>query len=160
MERTIVGFVQDDAGDWVALLDCLHRQHVRHQPPFRPAPWVVDDEQRAQRVGTRLNCPLCDRAELPDGLDVVRTTDTWDEQTLPAGLRRGHRVAAGRWGRLHVVVGRLRFVAQTSPVIDRVMGPGTDQAIPPDVLHEVEPVGSVRCFVEFLAAPASPAFPA
>ena len=34
---------------------------------------------------------------------------------MPAGLRRGHRVALGTWGRLRVVEGELRFVAQTQP---------------------------------------------
>ncbi len=36
VERRITGFAQDDVGDWVALLDCHHRQHVRHHPPLWP----------------------------------------------------------------------------------------------------------------------------
>ena len=150
VERSIVGFVQDEVGDWVAQLDCLHRQHVRHNPPFRSAPWVLNDEERAQRVGATLDCPLCDRAELPADLEVVRTTDTWDEQTMPAGLRREHRVARGTWGRLRVVSGRVHFVVQTDPVIDVVVAAGESQAIPPDVAHEVQPRGPARFFVEFL----------
>ena len=47
MRRRIVGFVADEVGDWVALLDCHHRQHVRHRPPFRVAPWVEDEAGRA-----------------------------------------------------------------------------------------------------------------
>lgn len=31
--RRIVGFDRDEEGDWVALLECGHRQHVRHRPP-------------------------------------------------------------------------------------------------------------------------------
>ena len=102
MERTITAFEQDDDGDWVALLECFHRQHVRHAPPFRSAPWVLDSQRRSQRVGTSLDCPLCDRAELPEGLEVVRTTEIWDERTLPGGLRRAHRIPSGSWGRLRV----------------------------------------------------------
>jgi tellurite methyltransferase len=150
VERRIVGFMQDDTGDWVAQLECFHRQHVRHNPPFRPAPWVLDDLARSQRIGTLLDCPLCDRAELPDDLVVVRTTDRWNERTMPAGLRRGHRVASGMWGRLRVVEGELRFVAQTQPVIDVIIVADAPQAIPPVVVHEVEPKGPVRFFVEFL----------
>lgn len=150
VNRRIVGFVKDDAGDWVAKLDCLHRQHVRHNPPFWSAPWVVDDVERTNRVGTALDCPLCDRAELPDDLEVVRTTETWDEGTMPAGLRRAHRVAAGRWARLRVEEGELRFRAQTEPVIDVVVDAHAPQAIPPEVEHEVEASGPVRFFVEFL----------
>ena len=63
MERTISGFHKDDAGDWVAELSCGHGQHIRHKPPFQLAPWVLDDAQRAGRVGSVLNCPLCDRGE-------------------------------------------------------------------------------------------------
>jgi len=65
VERAITGWVADEAGDWVALLACHHRQHVRHQPPFRDRPWVLDAGEREARVGSMLDCPLCDRAELP-----------------------------------------------------------------------------------------------
>jgi tellurite resistance-related uncharacterized protein len=153
MKRVIVGFSRDDVGDWIAQLDCFHAQHVRHSPPFRSAPWVLDDTSRSSRIGTVLDCPLCDRAELPDGLAVHRATPTWDEQTLPPGLRRAHRVAAGNWGRICVVEGALRFVAETRPPIDVVITAGAPQAIPPEVPHEVEPQGSVRFFVEFLGKP-------
>jgi hypothetical protein len=33
--------------------------------------------------------------QLPSGLDYVRTTDVFDHEHHPAGLRRAHRVAAG-----------------------------------------------------------------
>jgi hypothetical protein len=58
MRRSMSGFHQDAAGEWVAELDCLHAQHVRHAPPFREAPWVLDGEQRRQRLGQALDCPL------------------------------------------------------------------------------------------------------
>jgi hypothetical protein len=63
MERRIFGFVQDDAGDWVALLDCGHRRHVRHRPPFEERAWVEDEDGRASRVGTLIDCGLCDQEE-------------------------------------------------------------------------------------------------
>ena len=78
MQRTIVGFHQDAHGDWVAELSCLHNQHVRHQPPFQERPWVPDEAQRAAQVGAELNCPLCDRAELPEGLQLARTAGPMD----------------------------------------------------------------------------------
>ena len=154
MERRIVSFTQDDEGDWVAHLDCLHRQHVRHAPPMRFAPWVLDDAERAARVGQPLDCPLCDRAELPADLERLRVTDTWTEATMPAALRRDHRVAKRTWGLLHVEAGAMRFRAATSPPIDRVVSAGDGpQPIPPEVAHSVEPSGdaaSVRFHVEFL----------
>jgi tellurite methyltransferase len=150
VQRGIVGFVADDLGDWVALLECHHRQHVRHRPPFRSALWVVDRSERARRIGTTMNCPLCDRCELPDGLIVVRTTTTWDERTMPGALRRSHRVASGTWGRLRVEVGSLRFVARTDPITDVIVESELAQAIPPDVQHHIEPQGPTRFDIDFL----------
>ena len=58
-ERRIAGFHQDDAGDWVAELDCGHTQHVRHDPPWQVREWVMTPEGRAGRVGTMLACRVC-----------------------------------------------------------------------------------------------------
>jgi tellurite resistance-related uncharacterized protein len=150
VRRRIVGFEVDDDGDWAARLDCLHRQHIRHQPPFRVAAWIADAEQRAARIGGAWDCPLCDRCELPADLVVRRTTATWDERTMPAGLRRGHRIASGTWGVIRVEHGALRFVARTEPVTDVLVD--DHQAIPPDVEHHIEPQGPVRFAVDFLGA--------
>jgi hypothetical protein len=61
MERTIVGFQLDPQGEWVAELACGHRQHVRHQPPFFPRPWVLEAEGREGHLGAPLECRLCDQ---------------------------------------------------------------------------------------------------
>jgi tellurite methyltransferase len=151
VERSITGFHLDDAGDWVAELACGHNQHVRHRPPFQLRAWVLEPDGRLGRLGTPLDCPLCDRCELPEGLRWVRRSAVWDERTMPAGLRRAHRVAAGTWGRIVVQAGRLRFVAATAPTIDVVLGAGSTQSIPPEVTHEVAPLGAVRFCVEFFA---------
>jgi tellurite methyltransferase len=151
VERPITGYRQDEAGDWVAELACGHNQHVRHRPPFQLRAWVLDSAERSGRRGTPLECALCDRAELPEGLRWVRTGAAWDERTMPAGLRRAHCVGAGTWGRIVVHAGRLRFVAATTPAIDVELKAGSKQAIPPEILHEVEPLGAVRFSVEFFA---------
>jgi len=149
--RTIVGFRQDDVGDWIADLACLHSQHVRHQPPFRDRPWVLDPSARAARIGSDLDCPLCDRAEPPDGLRLVRTAGPFDEATLPAGLRGTHHVAAGRWGRLRVLDGAVGFRMDTEPPITRRMAAGDEQPIPPEVPHRLSVDEPVRLVVEFFA---------
>lgn len=137
MQREIIGFRQDDIGDWVAELECHHRQHVRHRPPLMPQPWVETEAGRAAHIGSSLDCPLCGRAELPDGLVVVRTAGPFDEVTLPAGLRRHHRVASGTWGLLRVLEGCARFTMQSDTPIDRDLYAGDVQPIPPEVLHAV-----------------------
>ena len=63
MLRTITGFHQDEAGAWAAELACGHGQHIRHNPPFQMRPWVLTDEGRQGRIGTELECPLCDQEE-------------------------------------------------------------------------------------------------
>lgn len=154
MLRRISGFVRDEEGDWVALLECHHRQHVRHLPPLRPNAWVLDDAAREARIGSTLGCPLCDRCELPDDLVLLRTTPTWDAQSMPAALRRDHRVASATWGVLRVESGALRFVADTDPITRVELSAGASQPIPPDVEHRVELAGPVRFSVDFLGAPA------
>jgi hypothetical protein len=61
--RAIVGFHQDEAGDWVADLACGHGQHVRHRPPWTLRPWVLTPEGRAARIGASLSCVRCVRSE-------------------------------------------------------------------------------------------------
>lgn len=61
MQRTIVAFELDERGEWVAELACGHRRHVRHRPPFFPQPWILEAEGREERLGTPLDCRLCDQ---------------------------------------------------------------------------------------------------
>jgi tellurite methyltransferase len=153
VHRSITGFHQDDDGDWVAELTCLHRQHVRHRPPFRQRPWVTKQEGRAEHLGTELDCPLCERAELPEGLGRIRVAGPFTDETLPAGLRLAHRVAAGTWGVLRVLDGALEVSLGTHPPIERRMGPGEAQPLPPDVVHHLALIGTVRLEIDFLIRP-------
>jgi Protein of unknown function (DUF3565) len=57
--RKIIGFHQDDTGDWVADLECGHTRHVRHNPPWQSRPWVTTPEGRASRIGAELPCAKC-----------------------------------------------------------------------------------------------------
>jgi tellurite methyltransferase len=150
MYRKITGYHQDEEGDWAAELDCLHTQHVRHHPPFQSRPWATTAAGRAARVGALLDCPLCERAELPSDLVVVRTAGPFDESTVPAGLQRDHQVPAGSWGLLHVLDGSVEFAMRTEPPLNRRLAASDVQAIPPQVTHQVRVVGNVRLQVDFL----------
>ena len=90
---------------------------------------------------------LADR-RLPAGVGLVRTTDTFTDESVPAGLRRAHRVAAGVWGRLVVLAGAVTYVEEGSG-LDRTLGPGDAQVIAPDTAHHVEPAAGARFHVEF-----------
>jgi uncharacterized protein DUF3565 len=59
-KRLIVGFHRDGEGHWVAALECGHKQHVRHDPPWQERSWVLSEEGRTSRLGTPLPCRLCE----------------------------------------------------------------------------------------------------
>ncbi len=149
MIRLIAGFHQDDDGDWVADLSCLHRQHLRHRPPFQDRAWVIDDLTRQKRVGSAIDCPLCDRAELPDDISLLRSAGPWDEHTLPPGLRRSHRTAEGEWGLLRVIEGGVNCAIETAPPTAVTLVAGDSQPIPPEVPHLLVLTRSVRLMIEF-----------
>ncbi|TDU31835.1 uncharacterized protein DUF3565 [Panacagrimonas perspica] len=66
MRRKIVGFDEDDHGDWVARLACGHQQHVRHRPPWINRPWVETVEGRSAALNEELECRSCDTQVPPD----------------------------------------------------------------------------------------------
>jgi len=151
VERAITAYHQDEIPEWVAELECGHNQHVRHRPPFQLRAWITEEVGRTAKLGMPLDCPLCDRAEMPDGLSFVRSSPEWTEQTVPQGLLRAHRLAPGTWGRIVVQIGTLRFIMFSEPRIEVVLQPGSSQAIPPTVEHEVQLLGPVRFTIDFLA---------
>ncbi len=65
MERRIVSFSQDQEGHWVAHLDCGHRQHMRHQPPWQNRAWVTTPEGRGAKIGAGVACRACEDAKGP-----------------------------------------------------------------------------------------------
>jgi len=153
MQRAIVGFHQDEGSDWVAELSCGHGQHVRHRPPFTQRPWVVTPEGRAGRLGQLLDCPLCDRREMPSGYVAYRTTPVFTADTIPRGLLSRHATKAGVWGRLEVLSGSLQFVLEGPGEAREMVKAGESVVIVPEVEHRVETLGPVEFRVEFYRAP-------
>ena len=111
---------------------------------------MLTEAGRTERLGSELDCPLCDRAELPQGLVAERTAGPFDETTVPAGLLRAHRLPAGTWGRLKVLEGSVDLWIDTDPTLEHHLDAGQTQAIPPEVNHEVRPTGPMRLIVDFL----------
>ncbi len=101
---------------------------------------------RIRRLEVRI---LARSHTLPDGLELVRTTATFDETSVPAGLLAAHRVADGVWGRLVVLDGALRFVFEDDPDGATTVSSGHHQVIPPGRPHHLELDGPVRFHVEF-----------
>lgn len=88
---------------------------------------------------------------LPQGLIAYKRTPMFDEDSLPAGLRREHRTKLGVWALIHVIEGRLRYRI-LDPLSEEVLTPEKPGVVWPAQPHEVEPIGPVRMFVEFFSA--------
>jgi tellurite resistance-related uncharacterized protein len=95
-------------------------------------------------------------AGLPPGLVAYRRTPVFDEDTIPAGLRREHRTKPGVWAVVSVLEGKLRFRAlppPSDPPSERLVAAGGQILVAPEQPHEIAPEGAVRFFVEFYRAP-------
>lgn len=89
---------------------------------------------------------------LPPGLTAYKRSPVFDQDSLPAGLRRQHSTKAGVWALIHVLEGRLRYRIH-QPASEIVLTPQIVGLVRPEQLHEVEPLGPMRMFVEFYATP-------
>ena len=91
---------------------------------------------------------MLEDVELPDGLALVRTTEAFTAETVPAGLRRAHRIAEGVWGRLEVRAGTVAFVLEATGE-SRTVHAGEAQVIEPGVRHHVEPDADATFAISF-----------
>ncbi|MCD1623488.1 DUF1971 domain-containing protein [Citromicrobium bathyomarinum] len=95
----------------------------------------------------------------PDQLPALKsykTTPTFTQDSVPAGLLADHSTKEGVWGLIHVSRGKLRYCV-TDPRREneeRILEPGsTAGVVEPTIVHRVEPLGPVEFHVEFLRAP-------
>ncbi|MGZ3275975.1 MAG: DUF1971 domain-containing protein [Caulobacteraceae bacterium] len=89
---------------------------------------------------------------LPANVRPYRRTPEFTEATVPAGLLRAHDTKPGVWGLIHVLQGCLayRVTDPREPASETILTPeGESGVVEPAVLHEVEPLGPVRFYVEF-----------
>lgn len=86
---------------------------------------------------------------LPADVALVRTTPTFDNDSVPAGLLRAHQVAEGVWGRLVVHTGSLLFRFEDAPDEPIRISSGQTQTIPPKRPHHLELDEPVTFAVEF-----------
>jgi tellurite resistance-related uncharacterized protein len=147
MRRKIIGYHQDEKGDWVADLDCFHGQHVRHEPPFFNRPWSDSEEGRTSKLGEVLNCVRCDALEFPEGLSEYKRTPEFTQDTIPKGLLKNHTTKLGTWGKIHVLEGELLYSPEGQMSIR--VGTGETANIPPEMLHSVAADNKVRFYVAF-----------
>ncbi|MEZ4700493.1 MAG: DUF3565 domain-containing protein [Rhodothermales bacterium] len=147
MKRTITGYHRDDEGDWVAELDCGHGQHVRHKPPFFERPWAVTEEGRASMRGSALECPLCDRLEMPDQYVLHQRSPLFDQDSIPPALLKTHQLKPGVWARIHVMEGAIKFCFEGDDAPAILLDPDHPGVVAPEMPHHVEVVGDVHFYL-------------
>ncbi len=92
---------------------------------------------------------------IPDGFELARTTDVFDNDTVAAGLLRAHRVADGVWARLIVHTGSVSFVFEDQPDQPISVGAGEHVVIPPARPHHLELDAPSTFAVEFYRPPSA-----
>ncbi len=90
------------------------------------------------------------------GPEPYKSTPVFDENTLPAALRKEHRTKAGVWGIIRVLEGRLRYLV-LDPLSETVLDPDHPGYVLPNRPHQVEPLGKMRMQVEFYDHDPAPA---
>lgn len=117
-------------------------------PRMRPMSSAATSRQQGRQTGQEGD------ESLPADVKPYKRTAIFDETTLPAGLHRRHSTKPGVWGVIRVMHGRLRYrILDTGA--ERILDPEHPGIVRPTQLHEVEPLGQVRFFVEFHAAAAA-----
>jgi len=89
---------------------------------------------------------------LPADVRPYRRTDIFTETTIPAALTKAHTTKQGAWALIHVLEGRLAYRVRDPrrPATEEVLtADGPSGVVEPTILHEVEPLGPVRFYVEF-----------
>jgi tellurite resistance-related uncharacterized protein len=89
---------------------------------------------------------------LPPNVRPYRRTPEFTEATVPQALLKAHTTKDGAWALIHVLEGRLAYRIEDSrrPISETVLTTQTPPGvIEPTIRHAVEPLGSVRFYVEF-----------
>ena len=77
-----------------------------------------------------------------------RSTPVFDQDTLPAALRRAHNTKANVWGVIVVLEGQVRYMIEESGA-STILDETTPGLVKPQELHHVEPLGPMRMRVDF-----------
>ena len=104
MKQKITGFHTDEDNHWVADLQCGHKQHVRHDPPFHPRDWVTSSEERQKKKGSELNCKRCDEV----GLVVAQFIQKVAIQTLKEAELDSAAAAMCGEGQIELALDRIK----------------------------------------------------
>ena len=112
---------------------------------------LLQKGERFERPGLHATEGATVQDALPAGMKAYKRTPVFDQESLPAGLRRSHCTKAGVWALIYVLQGSLQY-RTFDPASETELTPQNPGVVRPGQLHEVQPLGPVRMFVEFYAA--------
>ena len=91
---------------------------------------------------------------LPPALVAYRRTAEFNAATIPDALTRRHNTKKGVWAVISVLQGELRY-RELDAGRETILTPQRPGLVVPQAWHSVEPLGPVRFFVQFYAAPSA-----
>ena len=86
---------------------------------------------------------------LPDNVTAYKKTPEFDETNVPKGSLKPHQTKDGVWGKIVVLEGQLKYTITEPEEEVMILSDVLPGVVEPTVLHEVEPLGKVRFYVEF-----------
>ena len=87
--------------------------------------------------------------ELPASVAAYTGTPTFTEESVPKGLLKAHQTKAGTWGKIVVLEGHLAYKILEPAVQEERLSIDHFGVVEPEILHEVQPTGKVKFYVEF-----------
>ena len=90
---------------------------------------------------------------IPVGMQPYKRTATFNQDSVPAALRRRHDTKPGAWAKIVVVSGKLKYRILSDPIEEVIVSPEQPGIVEETVPHEVEPVGPVVFYLEFYKMP-------
>jgi len=86
---------------------------------------------------------------LPDNVNAYKKTPLFNEETIPKALLNDHNTKKGTWGLINILEGELVYTIQSDPQEIVRLNKDKCGVVEPEVLHNVQPEGKVKFFVEF-----------
>lgn len=90
--------------------------------------------------------------DLPSDVEAYSRSPEFNQDTLPAAIRKQHSTKAGTWALIQVLEGHHTYRIYNPPN-ETVLEPGKPGVVRPEQSHEVAPASTpMRMYVEFYAA--------
>ena len=86
---------------------------------------------------------------IPDDCKSYKQTPVFNESTVPRGLLNAHQTKAGTWGKIVVLEGELLYRILEPEIVEHLLDSEHFGVVEPRVLHQVDPKGTVRFYVDF-----------